>query len=117
MLCPRELGDVGRDPPPGCHDICIIPKGKCRNGELELVNGQPVCIGQRHDDSRLHRARRFDRLNRVGRGGSVSAKYFRGLKTTRDRSHKLSIGLNSRSAIRNWRGITNRISGAARIAK
>ena len=27
--------------------------------------------------------------------------------------HKLAIGLNSRGAIRDWRGITNRISDAA----
>jgi hypothetical protein len=38
-------------------------------------------------------------------------------KTACGRSHKLAIGLNSRSAIRDWRGITNRISDAARIAK
>ena len=50
----------------------------------------------------------FYRLNHVGRGGSGTAC---------DRSQGLAIGLNSRSAIRNWRGITNRISGAARIAK
>src|SRR5262249_1879628 len=56
-------------------------------------------------------------LNCVGRGGSVSTRHFRGHKTACDRALKLAIGLNSRSAIRNWRGITNRISGAAGIAK
>ena len=79
------------------HDICIIPQRKCRNVELELVNGWPVCIGQYHDDSRLHRTRRFDRLNHVGRGGLVSTRHFRGPRTARDRSHKLAIGLNSAS--------------------
>ena len=97
--------------------ICIIPSKKCRDGQLDLVNGRPVCIGQCHEDSRLHCTRRFDRLNRVGRGGLVSTRHFRGPKTACDRSHKLAVGLNSRSAIRDWRGITNRISDAARIAK
>jgi hypothetical protein len=81
------------------------------------LNGRPVCIGQCHEDSRLHRTRRFDRLNRVGRGGLVSTRHFRGPKTACGRSHKLAIGLNSRSAIRDWRGITNRTSDATRIAK
>ena len=52
-----------------------------------------------------------------GRGGSVSTRHFRGPKTSCGRSHKLAIRLNSRSAICDWRGITNRISDAARIAK
>jgi hypothetical protein len=97
--------------------ICIIPSKKCRDGQLDLVNGRPVCIGQCHEDSRLHRTRRFDRLNRVGRGGLVSTRHFRGPKTACGRWHKLAIGLNSRSAIRDWGAITNRISDAARIAK
>ena len=45
---------------------------------------------------------------------AVADRFPRGIS---DRARKLAIGPNSRSAIRNWRGITNRISGAARIAK
>jgi len=33
-----------------------------------------MAMGYCHEISRLHRARRFDRLNRVGRGGLDSAR-------------------------------------------